>query len=288
MNDSRVMVLKDGRDLGWLESGDPSGVPVIAFHGTPGSRLQVSVFDEAARAAGVRLICPDRPGYGLSTFQPSRRLTQWSDDVRELVDHMGIDTFAVLGVSGGGPHALVCAALLGGRITVTGVASGVGPLNDARALDGMSKQNRTIFQLSQKAPWLLLSINRSQMSFARRYPRRAVDFMLKQVPEADAALLRQPSVRAIFEMDLARASHTVPKAATQDIRVFASDWGFKYDAIAVPVHFWHGTADRSVPLLHARIQHEQIRNSQLHEFDDEGHLMIFNHINEILDKLLGN
>jgi len=91
MRDSRVTVLPDGRDLGWLELGDPEGVPVFAFHGTPGSRLQFEIEDSPIRAAGLRLICPDRPGYGLSTFQLGRRLVDWPADVAYLADHLGID-----------------------------------------------------------------------------------------------------------------------------------------------------------------------------------------------------
>src|SRR5690242_10978716 len=125
MRDSHVTVLPDGRDLGWMELGTSSGSPVFAFHGTPGSRLQFEIDDAPIRAAGLRLICPDRPGYGLSTFQPGRRLTDWPADVAYLADHLDIDRFAVLGTSGGGPHAAVCAALLGNRVTAAAIVSGV-------------------------------------------------------------------------------------------------------------------------------------------------------------------
>jgi pimeloyl-ACP methyl ester carboxylesterase len=100
------MDLPDGRELARLELGDPEGPPVFVFHGTPGSRLQVSFDERPIIATGVRFIAVDRPGYGHSTFYRGRRLADWSSDVASLADHLGIDRFAVIGVSGGGPMPL--------------------------------------------------------------------------------------------------------------------------------------------------------------------------------------
>lgn len=109
MTDTQVMNLPDGRKLGWLDLGEPGGPPVIVFHGTPGSCLQVAAERGAIDLAGVRFIAPDRPGYGHSTFVPKRRLAAWALDVEALADHLGIGRFSVVGYSGGGPHALACA-----------------------------------------------------------------------------------------------------------------------------------------------------------------------------------
>jgi pimeloyl-ACP methyl ester carboxylesterase len=100
-------VLADGRDLRWLELGPPDGAPVFAFHGTIGSRWHFTADDGPIAAAGVRLIAPDRPGYGLSSFHRGRQLRDWVDDVAFLADHLGLAHFSVMGVSGGGPHVAV-------------------------------------------------------------------------------------------------------------------------------------------------------------------------------------
>src|SRR5262245_52528836 len=97
----RTITLSDGRTLAYAEYGAPRGSPVFHFHGTPGSRLQGRLLDAAAVAANVRLICPDRPGFGESDFLKKRRFLDWARDVRELADHLGIDRFAVSGLSGG-------------------------------------------------------------------------------------------------------------------------------------------------------------------------------------------
>jgi pimeloyl-ACP methyl ester carboxylesterase len=102
--DASLMQLADGRDLAWAEIGDPVGYPVFAFHGTPGSRHGFLIGSASAKAAGARVIAPDRPGYGLSTRQRWRTLEGWANDVAELADHLGVEHFAVLGVGGRAPR----------------------------------------------------------------------------------------------------------------------------------------------------------------------------------------
>jgi pimeloyl-ACP methyl ester carboxylesterase len=118
----------DGRRLTYCDNGDPAATPVISHHGTPGSRL-VRHPDEDAMLAdlGLRMISYDRPGYGESDPQPGRRVVDAADDVAALADHLGIDRFAVVGTSGGGPHALACSARLGPRISRVGSWSAAPP-----------------------------------------------------------------------------------------------------------------------------------------------------------------
>jgi pimeloyl-ACP methyl ester carboxylesterase len=113
---NRTIRLRDGRRLGYAEWGDPDGRPLFYFHGWPGARVEGRLGDEAARAQGVRMIALDRPGMGLSDYQPRRTLVDWPDDVIQLAAAMGLDRFAVLGISGGGPYAAACAWKLSDRL----------------------------------------------------------------------------------------------------------------------------------------------------------------------------
>src|SRR4051794_36511529 len=114
--------------MAYAEWGDPEGWPVLGCHGSPSSRLERHVEDaEDYRRWGVRLIVPDRPGFGLSDPQPGRRVLDWPDDVRELVDDLGIERFAVLSLSGGAAYALACASVLGQRVRAVGVLGGAPP-----------------------------------------------------------------------------------------------------------------------------------------------------------------
>jgi pimeloyl-ACP methyl ester carboxylesterase len=189
MSDTMVMVLPDGRELAWLEVGDPKGPAVIVFHGTPGSRLQVSFDEEPITAAGVRFIAVDRPGYGHSSYQPARRLTDWVSDVSCLADHLNIEKFSVVGISGGGPQAAVCARFLADRVLSAAIVSGVGPLAENRTEDGMMGFNRLIVRLARKSQYLVYPTFALSASLFRRWPERALQAASGQLPKSDMEVL---------------------------------------------------------------------------------------------------
>jgi pimeloyl-ACP methyl ester carboxylesterase len=285
--ETRVLTLRDGRELAWSEAGDPAGTPVLAFHGTPGSRHQLLIDDGPIRAAGVRWIVPDRPGYGLSTYQPRRRLTDWADDVAELADAaVGTDSrFAVLGMSGGGPHSAVCAARLPQRVTAAAIVSGVGPVAEPGSEAGMMPANQVFTRLARQAP----KVNRVPFGalavVGRRWTERVLTTMAKAAPAPDAAVLQRPDVAAAFRRDLHMASRTTGRAAAQDFELFARDWGFRLEDITVPVDVWQADADINVPPAHAQRQAAAIPNATLHEIAGEGHFMVVDHLAEILAAL---
>jgi pimeloyl-ACP methyl ester carboxylesterase len=285
MEDTRIMELADGRELAWTEFGDPSGKPVIGFHGTPGSRLQLVVDEEPVRTAGVRLISVDRPGYGHSTYQVGRRLVDWPDDVGQLADHVGLDRFGVIGISGGGPHSLVCAALLPDRVAVAGVLSGVGPLAAPGAEEGMMPTNVFITRVGRHTARPLAVVFGGMTRAQRRWPEQSLRMMANQLPEADAAIINRPDVRRMFMSEARRASATSGKAAAQDFELFTRDWGFRLEDIAVPVHLWQGDADRNVPYAHAKAMSAAIPDAVLHEAPGEGHMMSLDRIGGILSTL---
>jgi pimeloyl-ACP methyl ester carboxylesterase len=147
-----VLRLRDGRRLGYAEYGDRHGRPVVFFHGTPGSRKIAGVAHRVATARAVRVIAPDRPGFGLSDFQPARRLIDWPADVLDLADALGLERFAVAGVSGGGPYVAACARRLADRLTHAGIISGMGPVDDRALVAGLGAGYRAGLTLVRSAP----------------------------------------------------------------------------------------------------------------------------------------
>ena len=280
--DTHVMVLPDERELAWMELGAAEGLPVIAFHGTPGSRLQLGFGDAPARAAGVQFIVPDRPGYGLSAYQPRRRLAGWSDDVASLADHLHLTRFAVVGLSGGGPHAAACARFLPERVVAAAIVSGVAPLTEPGSEAGMVPADVLLVRMARRSPASTLPLFAAMAMFDRRWPERALDLMARQLGPADAAVLAHPQVRAAMVADLRRSAPTTGKALAQDYALWAADWGFRLQDITVPVHLWHGDADRDVPIAHAHRQAETIPGSVLHDCTGESHLLVGTRLEEIL------
>jgi pimeloyl-ACP methyl ester carboxylesterase len=283
MVDTLVMDLPDGRELAWLELGTSKGPAVFVFHGTPGSRLQVAFNEKPVMAAGVRFVAVDRPGYGDSTFQRNRLLTDWASDVAYLADHLKIPQFAVVGISGGGPHAAVCARFLPDRVTAAAIVSGVGPFAESELQGGgMMGVNRLLARLAAASPQILVQLFAVQELITRRWPETALRAALRQFPESDAALLRRDDVRAAFIKEATRSPATAARAAAQDFALFTRDWGFRLDDIAIPVHVWHGDADRNVPLAHGRYVADTIPGAVFHKFPGEGHLLVIDHLEEIL------
>lgn len=282
MPDSHVMTLADGRSLGWTEFGVTEGWPVFGFHGTPGSRRQVCIYEDHARASGVRLIAPDRPGYGLSTYQPRRRLAEWPSDVQQLADHLDIDKFSVLGISGGGPHAAACAAILGSRVAAVAIVSGAVPLSSPRIAGELSGADRVVAYLAQRCPVLLHQFLSTEVSVARRFPQRSFRLFIRQFPPPDAEILTRPELKALFELDMAEASRTTARAMLQDLQLFASDWGFDLASIEVPLTFWQGDQDKAVRPGLTQLVHQELPNSDLRLFEGEGHLLVIDRLEEIL------
>jgi pimeloyl-ACP methyl ester carboxylesterase len=285
VTDTRVMVLPDGRELAWLECGRARGAPVFVFHGTPGSRLQVTFDEKTITASGVRLVAPDRPGYGHSTFHPGRTLFDWAQDVAVLADHLKIERFAVAGVSGGGPHAAACARFLGDRLTVAGLVSGVGPMGDPEFPGDMVGFNKAAVAMATHAPYVLPPVFAFQQMIMRRFPDAALRNASRWLAEPDVALMQRPEVREAFVFDTTHASATTAQAAAQDFILFVRDWGFRLRDIGVPVHIWHGDLDKNVPIAHARFATAQIAGATFHEYPGEGHLAVVDHLGDMLQTL---
>lgn len=280
---ARIVELEDGRELAFAELGDPSGEPVFGFHGTPGSRAQLSLLDEPARRLGIRVIAPDRPGYGASTWSPHRTLCDWPADVAALADFLGLERFGVVGISGGGPHAAVCARALPERMLGAVIVSGIGPMDTPDALKGMMPMNRLLSRLgrsSRTLVWLPMAL----LGWVQRtFPDRVLEALSRQLPPADQKVLRERAdVVEAFLKEARNPSRTSARAAAQDFCLFADPWGFRLEDIRVPVHLWQGGADRNVPASHARIQADRIPDAKLHEFPTAGHFLVVDQTDPIL------
>lgn len=281
----RTLRLADGRRLGYAEYGRPDGEPLCYFHGHPGSRLEARFAHPAATAAGLRVIALDRPGYGLSDFQPGRALTDWPGDVAQAADLFGIPRFHVAGASGGGPYALACARLLPDRVIRAAVISGVGPYRVPGATAGMRWQNRIGFQLGSRWPALAGALMRGMHRNITDRPERTLDALARAMSPADAEIVRRPEVRDILLADLTEAFRPGSRGAAWDVVVLGRPWGFSLRDIDTEVHLWQGEADTLVPPAMGRYLAERLPHCHPRLLPGEGHLLIIDRMPDLIDAL---
>jgi len=281
----QTLRLRDGRRLGFAEFGRPDGQPCLYFHGHPGSRLEAEVAHEPAASAGVRVIALDRPGYGLSDFEPARTILGWSRDVEAVADLFGLGRFVVVGASGGGPYALACGYGLEGRVTRVGLISSIAPYQATGVTKGMRWQNRVGFQLGGRFPPLAQLIMRSMAGQLHRDPERTVDAIVAAMSPADAEIARRPAIRDLLRTDLTEAFRQGSRGAARDVVLLGAPWGFGLDEIAPPVFLWQGRLDVLAPPAMGRHLATVIPDCTPTFYPDEGHLLAFEHMPEIIRTL---
>lgn len=279
--------LGDGRRLGYAEFGDPQGRPLLYCHGFPASRLEAALLEPAACALGVRVIAADRPGCGLSDFQSGRRIRDWPDDVIELADALGIDRFAMVGVSGGGPYALACARYIPERLRAVGVVCGLGPLAESWALRDMLWTRRLAFMLARRAPWSLRLIQAGLFGpLLRRRPEMILSMIARTPVIADRRVLLRADVGRVLLASIRESVHTGARGILYELPLYTRTWGFRPEEIDIAVDLWHGEADPIVPVTHTRKLLGRLAHVRPVILPGEGHFSLpINHMGSILRAL---
>jgi pimeloyl-ACP methyl ester carboxylesterase len=275
------VILCDGRTLGYADLGDPQGIPVLHFHGGNGSRYEGLFFDKTAQKLGIRLIVPDRPGLGLSTYKPERRIVDWADDITDLANFLQLERFGVYGISGGGPYALACAWKIPQLLISAMSVSGLGPFSEPDATQGMSKANIQGYASLQKTPWMYyLSI----WMMKRTDLRKMMGKSLGNMAEADQKVFeKDPEFVDIFIRSFKESMAQKARGSVHDARLWVEPWGFSPQEISMKVHVWQGEKDQNVSPAMGRYLAKALPNCEAHFFPDDGHLSLtYNHTEEIL------
>jgi pimeloyl-ACP methyl ester carboxylesterase len=275
----RTVVTPDGHELLVREWGASSGCPVIAHHGTPSCRLGRPGREADDGRTGVRIISFDRPGYGGSPPRPGRNAAAAAKDVAAIADALGLDTFAVYGVSGGGPHALACAALLGERVTRVAVSGSVAPADDPE-LDWFSDMHPLSvpeFRAAMEGRAELEPLVRPYVTALRDDPHAASDAWLDGLPASDRRILLDPARRELDAVVELEANRQAGEGWIDDDLALVRPWGFELEAIAVPVRLWHGDADLLIPPAHSHRLAQRIPAAELVLVPDAGHWLDEHH-----------
>ncbi len=283
-----TLVLPGGRTLSWFRMGDPHGRPVFYCHGFPASHEEARLAADEAARNGIRLIVPDRPGYGASDPVTSEGLSDWTDDMAHLADTLGVARFGVMGVSGGAPYALALAARLPERVERVTLVVGLGPIDgDERCIEGMGRSARALLDLAEHRPAFAAGIVRKVLApVINAWPGMALWMLTSNAGPADRAVLKDANVREVLLASGREAFRQRGLGPAQDLVRFTRAWDFDPRSIQAPVTLWHGTDDRTVPSHHARELAALLPDAQLHLLRGEGHFSLpLRYMREILADL---
>lgn len=279
-----TFTLVDGRTLGYAVYGAADGVPVVALHGSPDSRVIWRLADQAAQRVGVRVIAPDRPGFGISDPNPGRSVLGWCDDLTQLVDHLECDRFGLLAISGGGIYAAAYSWQYPDRVSRLGLFSVLGPLDGPDAMSEMSRRIRVSFKLVRRFPALTRPMARGLCRMAIRNPQRAASVLIRSRPVEDRDIIARPEMQEVLFDNLPnqfRDSETI----ADEVRTATSPWPFALDQISVQTIIWQGGRDDVHTPAMARYLADQIPDARL-EFEHEfATFNFFDHFDNILTAL---
>lgn len=285
--ESEMLRTPSGVEYGIARYGLPGGLPVIAFHGAPASRLMFDVADGPARALGLELICPDRPGYGLSPRDRRATLQTRTDRHVELVTALSLDRFYLLGISGGGPYAVALAERLPNRVAGLALVSPIGPLADcAKGTLGTLHPFQRWFFTGLPARRRLLGIQgrvaagafkAAPISFARLFAR--------SLGPADRAVLSQPHVEASLIRMTKEALRQGSEAGVRDLEIFARSWEVDFSAVTSPAVLWQGTSDRIVPPAVSLALADMLPRCEAVRLPMQGHFWVYDHAADVLARL---
>ncbi|OBJ41196.1 alpha/beta hydrolase [Mycolicibacterium mucogenicum] len=278
----------EDRQIGFAEFGNPQGRAVFWLHGTPGARRQIPTEARSFAARNnIRLIGIDRPGIGSSTPYQYENVLGFTEDLRTIADTLGINRFAVIGLSGGGPYTLATAAAMPDRVVMAAVLGGVAPLIGEDGISsGLMELAKIVRPILEVADTPIRWVAGSLIKVIAPFGSPALDLYARISPDGDRNLLSRPEFKAMFLDDLLNGSRKQLAAPFADIVVFARDWGFRLEDIKVPVRWWHGDADHIVPYAHGQHAVARIADAEMFTLPGESHLAGLGVPEEILTKIL--
>lgn len=267
------VTLPDNRKLAYAEFGAASGVPVVYCHGAGSSRLEpLLIGDDIFKHYGLRVIAPDRPGMGRSDFQRGRTLSDYPHDIRYLANKLEIGQFAIMGVSGGGPHAAACAAIIPERLSTVVIVSGAWSMDWPEATKHLALANRLIWTVAKRVPFALPLLQQLQSLLFKGSHERIRKGLQNFMPAPDYQAISKPDRLETLVKMTTEATYQGTKGSSWDLRLFVQDFGFRLDDIQIPVNLFHGVLDESVPLAMAQRGADMIRHSQLTIYEHEAHI----------------
>jgi pimeloyl-ACP methyl ester carboxylesterase len=285
-----VVKTGDGRRLSVEAAGDLSGSPVFLLHGTPGSRVGPRPRSLLLHRLGVQLISFDRPGYGGSDRLPGRTVADVAMDVAAIADAYGLEQFAVVGRSGGGPHALACAALLPDRVSRAAVLVSLAP-READGLDwfgGMADSNVDAYAGPAGRLDRVIARLTETADTVRDDPASLIAMLYGEMTEDDRRVVADAGIRLSLMRAYAEALRQSPYGWIDDVQAFRTEWGFDPASVNVPVLLWHGERDMFSPVSHSRWLGSRIPDAMVVVKSDAAHFNALSVLPDVLQWLIAD
>ncbi len=282
--DSRL-VMADGRVIGFREYGAADGLPILCFHGTPGSRFMFAIADDFARDNGLRLIAPERAGFGLSSYAKARPLLGSAAEIAALCDALGLRRVAVAGVSGGAPFAVAFAAARPERVSAMALVSPVGPFAGPESPKRIGPAHRLTFRVLPGVPLLyrvLFTFGRMGFLFV---PDAMAALIMSRSAPSDWRILSEKRIRKNLMRGLREGVRPGVGGAVEELRCFSRPWNLPFENIAAPTILWQGLSDRNVPVSAALRLGELIPGCDVRPIEGAGHYWILRNYGHVLESV---
>lgn len=285
MTDSRLnqtVKLANGRRLGFAEYGPPDGLPILYFHGHPGSRLELSLFanlESILTRQNLRIVAVERPGIGLSDFQPGRRFVDWPADVSEFADKvLKMERFNLLTYSAGGPYGVACAWKIPARLERVTLVSSPCPFNQPGALDGVGP---AFYWRSARIHPLFTGMVLRMAGGTDSLPPPERAGMAKVDYELIAEL--EDFFPQFMRVTFGESCRGGRRGPAYEARMYVKDWGISFSEIHKKIELWHGDQDMNAPVHHLRWLEDQLPQKEVYLFQGEGHVtLIYRYMEDIL------
>lgn len=270
--------LSNGRQLGYDEYGSPNGKPLFYLHGSPSSRLEAHLYisEDLLQSLDVHLVAVDRPGMGLSDFQPNRRMLDFPQDLLALADHLNIGHFSIVSYSLGGPYGMACAFAIPQRLHKVGIVSGAALFTEPELMTNINEGTRKFLTMPREKPllsrlflWMMLGV------MPRVAPKKFIAGAASVLPEADRAVVSDPEIQRGFIKAVREAMRQGTRGAFHESLLSVTNYGFRLEEIPAPVLLWHGEEDQNIPVEMARFAASAVPKCEAKFYADEGHLSLF-------------
>jgi pimeloyl-ACP methyl ester carboxylesterase len=266
---------RDGRTLAFIQRGAAEGVPVIVCHGTPGSRRTRHPDPQMYERHGVKMVAYDRPGYGASDPNIGRSVADAASDIEAIADELGFDRFAVVGGSGGAPHALACGALLEDRVLRVGALVTPAPsdTDDFDFYEGLADINVREFGAAVEGREAIEAFIQPYIDQFKADPDAVIDEIVSELPEVDREIASREAFRAVMRESFVEAARQGVRGWADDDLAFAKSWGFEPEDVHAEVRLWQGELDVLAPRTHGEYVANRLPNARFELLEGGGHFL---------------